>query len=237
MGSASGSTLGGAFRRGGRVDRGGLTGLFCPAGPPGGEQPVLEPEHVRALLRLRVVVAEQVQDAVHGEQFQLVLGAVPRTAGLHRRNLRAEHHVTEQAGVGAWLLGAGAADVGPAQVRRPQLVHGEGQHIGRPRLTHPAFVQLGHGFLVHQQHRKLRERVDAQLVQDVAGDRGQRDFIHPHTGLVGDVNAHQVRAPVSDRASPLRVRGRAGLRPGGRRTARRRPRSRPPAGAGPHRGW
>jgi hypothetical protein len=194
---ACGSGRGGALRWAGRARRAGLTGLTglcCPAGPPGAEQPVLEPEHVRAFPRLRVVVAEQVQDAVHREQLQLVLGAVPRTARLHRRDLRAQHHVTEQPGVGARLLRAGPADVDPAQVRRPQLVHGEGQHVGRPRLTHPPFVQLSHGLLVDQQHRKLRERVDAQLVQDVAGDRGERDFIHPHAGLVGDVNAHQARA-------------------------------------------
>src|SRR5690349_15549844 len=38
---------------------------------PRGKQLVLEPEHLGVLLRLGVVVAEQVQDPVHGEQLEL----------------------------------------------------------------------------------------------------------------------------------------------------------------------
>ena len=242
---------GGIRGGGGRSIRGGIRRRGGAAGPPRAQQPVLQAEHLGALVGLRVVVAEQVQDAVHGEQFQLVLGAVAGVAGLNRRDLRAQHHVPEQAGIGAGFLRARPAGVDPAEVRRPQLVHREREDVGRARLAHPALVQLGHGLLVHHQHGELGQGMDAHLVQHVAGDRGQCDLVDLHAGLVGDINTHPVRA-VSDRASPLRVPRHAGLRPAarsprgrtaprrhaaGRRTARRRRRCRRRAGAGRHRGW
>src|ERR1019366_5954002 len=39
--------------------------------PPRRQQPVLQAEHGGVVLSLRVIVAEQMQDAVHGEQFHL----------------------------------------------------------------------------------------------------------------------------------------------------------------------
>src|SRR5690348_11066457 len=43
-----------------------------PAGAPLAQQPVLQAEHLALLVGLGVVVAEQVQHAVHGQQVQLV---------------------------------------------------------------------------------------------------------------------------------------------------------------------
>jgi len=57
-------------------------------------------------------------------------------------------------------------------VRRPELIHREGQHVGRSRLTHPPLVQFCHGALVDEQHRELGQRVNPQLVEREPGDRG-----------------------------------------------------------------
>jgi hypothetical protein len=141
-----------------------------------------------------MVVSEQVEETVHAQQLQLLLGAVARVAGLGRGHLRAQDHVAQQARIGPGLLGARPAGVDPGQVRRPQLVHGEGQDIGRARLPHPALVQLGHGLLVHQQDGQLRQGMNTHLVKDVARDRHQGDLVGPDARLVGDVNAHPCRA-------------------------------------------
>jgi hypothetical protein len=134
-------------------------------------------------LRLGVVVAEQVKDPVHGQQLELRLGAVPRRPRLRRRYLRAEHHVTEQAGVRGRLLPA-------AGLRRAQLVHRERQHIGRAWLPHPALVQLGHRLLVDDQHGQLRQWMDPQLIQRVPGHRGESGLVDLHAGLIRDIDAH-----------------------------------------------
>jgi hypothetical protein len=56
-------------------------------------------------------------------------------------------------------------------VRRPQLVHGEGEHVRGTWLAHPPLVQLGHGPLVDEQHGEFGQRVDPHLVQREPGDR------------------------------------------------------------------
>jgi hypothetical protein len=130
----------------------------------------LQAEHDRVFVRFRVVVAEQVQDAVHAQQRQLVLGFVAGPLRLFGGDLRAEHHVAEQARIGARFIPG-------ARLRRPELVHREREHIGRARLAHPAFVQLGHRAFVDEQHRQFGERVDTQLIQREPGDRGESGFI------------------------------------------------------------
>src|SRR6266536_2786686 len=47
-------------------------GWLIPGGAPAGEQLILEAEHGGALVRLGVVIAEQVQDPVRAEQLELV---------------------------------------------------------------------------------------------------------------------------------------------------------------------
>jgi hypothetical protein len=135
------------------------------------------------LLRLGVVIAEQVQHPVDGEQLKLGLGAVPGRSRLGCRDLRAEHHITEQARVSGRLLA-------PARLGRAELVHRERQHIGRARLPHPALVQLGHRLLVDDQHGQLRQRVDPQLIQREPGHRGEPGLVDLHTGLIRDIDAH-----------------------------------------------
>ena len=91
------------------------------------------------LVRLGVVVAEQVQDAVHGRAG----AARPRCGARPPRpasaaTSRAQHDVAEQGRAPAPVV----VDLRP--VPAPQLVHREGQHVGRARLVHPLLVQLGH---------------------------------------------------------------------------------------------
>src|SRR6187455_2374599 len=74
------------------LPRGGLV----PGGLPLREQRVLQAEHLAFLLGLAVVVPEQVQHAVHGEQRQLVPEAVACLAGLGGGERRTEHDVAEQ---------------------------------------------------------------------------------------------------------------------------------------------
>jgi hypothetical protein len=118
-----------------------------------------------------MVVAEQVQDSVHRQQLKLILRAVPGLGGLFGGDLRAEHDVAEQTRVGSFVARR-------TRLRRPQLVHRERQHVGRARLPHPAFVQLSHGGLVHQQDGQLGERMDAHPVQREPGHRGEPGLVH-----------------------------------------------------------
>ena len=129
-----------------------------------------------------MIVAEQVQDPVHRQQLELVLRAVAGLGGLFGGDLGAEHYVTKQPRVGGFLAGA--------RLRWPQLVHREGQHVGRAWLAHPALVQLGHGALVDQQHGQFGERVNAHLVEREPGHRGEPGLVHVDAGLVGDIDAH-----------------------------------------------
>ena len=78
---------------------------------PLGEQPRLQPEHLGVLLGLGVVVAEQVQDAVDGQQVDLVAdrAGLARASGLPLGDLGAEHEVTEDALLGLLVDQARAA--------------------------------------------------------------------------------------------------------------------------------
>src|SRR5688572_673097 len=61
------------------------------------EQLALQAEHHRVLLRLGVVVAEEVQDAVDGEEVDLGLTPVPGLLPLPLRHRGCQHEVTEHA--------------------------------------------------------------------------------------------------------------------------------------------
>src|SRR6476661_5751525 len=63
---------------------------------PGVEQFVLQPEHLPLLGGFGVVVAEQVQAAVHGEQVQLVVEGMTGLRRLRGGHGRAQHHITQQ---------------------------------------------------------------------------------------------------------------------------------------------
>jgi hypothetical protein len=123
-----------------------------------------------------MVIPEQVQDAVGGEQVDLIRDDVPGASGLHGGNLRADHHIAEQAG-NARGIGVVLLDMCATRLGRPQLVHREGEDVRGPFLAHPADVQLGHGRLIDQQQRQLSERVHVHLVEHVPGQAGQRGLV------------------------------------------------------------
>ncbi len=151
-------------------------------GPPVVQQLALQAEHLPLLLRLAVVVAEQVQHAVHGEQLQLVGQRVPGGAGLLPGELRAQHDVAEQR----------RTQVG--RVRAPglleQLVHRERHHVGRAGLVHPALVQLGHRVHGDRGDAQLGGRADPHRVQRVPRDGGDQRLVHGDAGLVVHLDRH-----------------------------------------------
>src|SRR3954447_15834419 len=108
-----------------------------PDGPALGDprpllhQPGLELEHLPLLIRLAVVVAEEVQDAVRAEQVQLGLGGVPGRRRLVGGDGRAENDVAEHRRAGV-LVGPGRG--GPVEPLRRAVVrvHREGHHVRRP---------------------------------------------------------------------------------------------------------
>jgi hypothetical protein len=151
------------------------------------------------LLRLAVVVAEQMQDPVRAQEVDLVLDVVLCLRRLLRRHLRADHHVTEER-LSRVRVGLRVVAV-RARLRQAQLVHREGQHVGGTLFAHPAHVQLGHRGLVHEQDRKLGQRVHAHSVQHMPGQVGKERLIDVHPRLVGYLNGHQAPA-CGDNAVP-----------------------------------
>src|SRR3954447_548147 len=125
------------------------------------QQPRLQPEHLRVLLGLAVVVAEQVQDPVDGQQVDLVglgvagLSLVAGLLGLPFGDLGAQDEVTEDS-----LLRLLVDEP------RAQLVHRERQYVGRAGLVHPLLVEAGDRVLVDELDAQLGLRMDAQPLQD-----------------------------------------------------------------------
>ena len=125
------------------------------------------PNISRVLLGLGVVVAEQVQDAVHREQVDLVVVAVPGGGGLLRGDLRAQRDVAE------------VARVGLSSSSRPgrQLVHGERQDVGGALLAHPLLVEHGDRVGVDEPQRQLGGGVQAHAAHDEPAQPGQGDDV------------------------------------------------------------
>ena len=191
-----------------------------PAGrarPP--EQLVLQAEHLALLVRLGVVVAEQVQDAVHGQQVELVVHACGRPVAA------CSAATCGQSTTSPSRPGSGRAppSVAPrsAAAARPS---GRPARRSGPARPSTATCSSVHGVVVDQQHRQLGQRVDPHPVEHEPGERGQRRLVDLAPGLVGDLDAHpSVRR--RDRAWPVqrgpagrgragRLAGRAGLRLG-----------------------
>jgi hypothetical protein len=79
---------------------------------------------------------------------------------------------------------------GPGAGAGAQLVHREGEDVGRARLTHPLLVQHRHRLLVDDQDGQLGERVDAHPLQHVPGQRDDKPLVDLDAGLVVYLDAH-----------------------------------------------
>src|SRR5215207_9936938 len=75
--------------------------------PPALDELLLETEHLLLLVGLHVVVAEEVQHAVRGQQDQLVVHGVTGGPRLADGDRGAQDDVTEQRGAGLGIVGAG----------------------------------------------------------------------------------------------------------------------------------
>jgi hypothetical protein len=126
------------------------------------------------------IEAQQVQQAVGGQQQHLVERGVARGLGLGDGHLRAQHDVAEQARGRDGVVAAGT-----------QLVHGEAQHVGGAGLVHPLHVQLLHRCLVDEHDRELGVLVHVQLVERVADEALQGGLVDGDGGLVVDLDRHQ----------------------------------------------
>src|SRR5260221_2252270 len=73
---------------------GGSAAVPAALGPPGRQQPVLQAEHGSMLLGVGMVIPEQVQDAVGGEQVDFVRNGMLSPPGGRGGHLRADHHIS-----------------------------------------------------------------------------------------------------------------------------------------------
>ena len=88
--------------------------------------------------------------------------AVARRLTLPLRDRRAQHQVAEHALLGLLV-----------DQTRPQLVHREGEDVGRALLLHPLLVEGGDGLLVDRLDAQLGQRVHAHPVHHEPAQRGQ----------------------------------------------------------------
>ncbi len=135
------------------------------------------------LVRLLVVVAEQVQHAVDGEELQLLVHGVLGRRAASPCCLATSGHSTMSpsspcGGSSSSLPGGRSSSIG------------KDMHVGGPRQVHPLDVQLLHGVGVHDDHRQLGQRVDAHPLERVAGDVEDRLLVDLPSGLVVDVDRH-----------------------------------------------
>ena len=209
--AASGRTSSAPSRAGGGA---------AAAGEEGQQQLALQLEHLAFLVRLRVVEAEQVQDAVRGR----AAAAPPRWRARRRGP--------------AWPRRSGRARCRRGRPRRAPASSRPGRSssigklmtsVGPGRSIHCTCEGL-HGRLVDEGDAEVGLRVDLQLAHDVAGERDQLGRVGGVLGLVEDLDTHGVPVRGSSRpaagARPA-VRARPpGARGGRRRTGRRRRRCR-----------
>ncbi len=120
-----------------------------------------------------MIVSKQMQDAVGAQQFDLVFCAMSLRLPLPGRDLRAQDDVPEQAGYRLTLMPASHATP-TDEVRWPKLIHGEREHVRRAWLAHPPLMQIGHRVLADQEDGQFGEGVDAQPVEHVPGESGER---------------------------------------------------------------
>jgi hypothetical protein len=160
------------------------------------------------LVGLAVVVAEQVQHAVGGEQVQLVGGGVTGLLRLPLGHLRAQHDVAEHRGRGVVVLLTAAGVRHAPRAAQVELVHGEGHDVGGARLVHVLHVQPLHLLDVLERDGQLGQRRDAHAVEHVPRDVDQRALVDLGAALVEHLDAHRDR-----RLSSRRPGARCGPRP------------------------
>ena len=155
------------------------------------EQLALQGEHLLLLVRLGVVVPEQVQHTVHRQQREFVAERMSRRLSLFGRELRAQHDVAEHRRPGFGCVGTPA---------RLQLVHREAHHVGGPgrsihRMCRSAMAAVSSNTIDSSAAGftsifSMTNR--ATLISSVFGDVDAR--------LVGYLDAH--RRTVAGRARP-----------------------------------
>src|ERR1700680_1837588 len=95
---------------------------------PRAEQLILQAEHGGTFIGFRVIISEQVQDAMGAQQLEFVPQGARGAARLLAGHLRAQHHIAEQAGNRTGLCAWPRVRAAVARRRGPQLIHRDGQH-------------------------------------------------------------------------------------------------------------
>ena len=166
---------------------------------------LLTPVTVSVLIGLGVVVAEQMQYSVHGQQGQLVAEAVAGGGGLVGGELRTQHDVAQHLWTGLGSIGAAAGF---------EFVHRKAHHVGGTGQVHPPHVQIGHRVGVQQHHRQFSTRVDLHLGDDEASDADQLVFGYIQTRFVGNLDSHPHLPPGGASVRPalqIRLFGGTGI--------------------------
>ena len=135
------------------------------------------------LLRLGMIVAEQVEHPVREQERELDVSRVACCLALAGSHGRAEHDVAEDS------FDARASGVAGAQV-----VHGEGQHVGGAGLVHPLDMQTRHLFLVDEQDGQVGIRREVEPIEQVRRLRLDARVIDPGNARgVVDIDGHGSR--------------------------------------------
>ena len=131
------------------------------------------------LARIGVVVVEQVQDAVHDEQRDLVVGGPAVLGRLRGRDLRADDDVADEARRLAAPRPGAPGPRPPWSGWRPAeddvVVHREREDVGRAGPAQEPLVQVGDRLQVHEDQRELGHAGHPLLGEH---DPGQPDPAH-----------------------------------------------------------
>src|SRR5439155_22247159 len=124
----------------------------------------------------RVVATEAVKDAVNEQERKLLGGRVLRRARLLLGHLRADNHI---------------ADDERTRHRVVDVVHREGEHVGRRALTQCFFLELCHPRRLDERHSQRRALWDGQQLECARCDAPERRHVDKDMLLVieGDSEA------------------------------------------------
>ena len=121
-----------------------------------------------------MIVAQQMQTAVHRQQRQLMAQAMARLSGLPVRKIRAQHNIAQHRRPWIWRI----------RTPRPgcQLIHGETHHIRRPLQIQPTNMEIRNGIQIHNVNGQLRIRVHIHTLQGKGRHINQSFLVHAHIG-------------------------------------------------------